>query len=162
MQPRKKSKLRTRRSKAIGSNIWGVIPVPRSSTQAALLTSSARGGNRAHEFLHLLLLLRPLGCSFGGGRRFISCPLAHSATLAQDILGILPLSVLRSLRALRDLYGCAIHVGVSVRAGDVELDISYITFMMSAQYTGLLGIVQSFQTPTTPVVNVYQTLGRGL
>ena len=32
--------------------------------------------------LHLLLLSRPLDCSFGGGRRSISCPLAHPAALA--------------------------------------------------------------------------------
>ena len=48
--PRKRSKSRTRRSKVIGSNIRGVISVPRSDTQVALLTSSARGENRAHEF----------------------------------------------------------------------------------------------------------------
>ena len=33
-------------------------------------------------------------------------------------------------------------LGVGVGAGDVEVNISYITFMMKAQYTGLLGSVQ--------------------
>ena len=45
----------TRRSKAIDSNVRGVIPFSRRSTQAALLTCGARGENRTHEFLHLLL-----------------------------------------------------------------------------------------------------------
>ena len=48
--PRQRSKSKESRSKAIGSNIRGVIPFPRSSTQAALVTSSARGENRAYEF----------------------------------------------------------------------------------------------------------------
>ena len=43
------SKWRTR-SKAIDTNIRGVIPFSLSSTQAALLICSARGDNRAHEF----------------------------------------------------------------------------------------------------------------
>ena len=114
--PRKRSKSRTRRSNAIDTNIRGVIPVPRSSTQAALLTSSARGENRVHEFLHLLLLSRPLGFSFGDGRRSISCPLAHSAALAQDILGILSLSVLRSLPSLnRACTGVLFMLGLVLR-----------------------------------------------
>ena len=45
--------------KAIDTNIWGVIPSSRSSTQAALLTCGARGENRAHEFLHLLYIQGP-------------------------------------------------------------------------------------------------------
>ena len=40
--------------------------------------------------------------------------------------------------ALRFGYGCAVHVGVDVGAGDVEVDVIYITFIMSAQYTGYL------------------------
>ena len=39
-------------------------------------------------------------------------------------------------RDLRNFYGCAIHVGVGVGAGDVEVNIIYITFMIRAQYTG--------------------------
>ena len=35
-------------------------------------------------------------------------------------------------------YGCAVHVGVDVGAGDVEVDVIYITFIMSAQYIGYL------------------------
>ena len=45
--------------KAIITNIQGVIPFSRSSTQAALLTCGARGENRAHEFLHLLYIQGP-------------------------------------------------------------------------------------------------------
>ena len=76
------SKWGTRRSKAIDSNIRGVIPFSRSSTQAALLTCGARGENRAHEFLHLLLHSRPLGCSCGVARRCFLCPLVHPEVLA--------------------------------------------------------------------------------
>ena len=62
MQPlRGESKWRTRRFKAIDTTFRGVIPFSRSSTQADLLTSSARDKNRAHEFfLHLLVRSRPL------------------------------------------------------------------------------------------------------
>ena len=35
-------------------------------------------------------------------------------------------------------YGCSVHVGVDVRAEDIEVDVIYITFIMSAQYTGYL------------------------
>ena len=38
--------------------------------------------------------------------------------------------------ALRFGHGCAVHVGVDPGAGDVEVDVIYITFIMSAQYTG--------------------------
>ena len=40
--------------------------------------------------------------------------------------------------ALRFGHGCAVHIGVDVEAGDVEVDVIYITFIMSAQYTGYL------------------------
>ena len=45
--------------KAINTNIRGIIPSSRSSTQAALLTCGARGENRAHKFLHLLYIQGP-------------------------------------------------------------------------------------------------------
>ena len=45
---------------------------------------------------------------------------------------------MRSPRALTFGYGCAVHVGVDVGAGDAEVDVIYITFIMSAQYTGYL------------------------
>ena len=38
--------------------------------------------------------------------------------------------------ALRFGYGYAVHVGVDVGAGDVEVDVIYITFIISAQYIG--------------------------
>ena len=45
--------------------------------------------------------------------------------------------------ALRFGYGCAVHVGVDVGAGDVEVDVIYITFIISAQYTDrVLGTAQ--------------------
>ena len=31
--------------------------------------------------------------------------------------------------------GCVVHIGVDVEAGDVEVDVIYITFIMSTQYT---------------------------
>ena len=40
--------------------------------------------------------------------------------------------------ALRFGHGCTVHVGVDVGAGDVEVDLIYIRFIMSAQYTGYL------------------------
>ena len=40
--------------------------------------------------------------------------------------------------ALRFRHRCAVHVGVDVGAGDVEVDVIYITSFMSAQYTGYL------------------------
>ena len=40
--------------------------------------------------------------------------------------------------ALRFGYGCVVHVGIDVGAGDVEVYVIYITFIMSAQYTGYL------------------------
>ena len=46
--------------------------------------------------------------------------------------------MLRSPRALTFGYGCAVHVGLDVEAGDAEADVIYITFIMSAQYTGYL------------------------
>ena len=44
----------------------------------------------------------------------------------------------RSPGALTFGYGCTVHVGVDVGAGDAEVDVICITFIMSAQYTGCL------------------------
>ena len=41
-------------------------------------------------------------------------------------------------KALRFEYGCAVHVGVYVGAGDVEANVIYIIFIMSAKYTEYL------------------------
>ena len=98
---------------------------------------STRGENRAHEFLHLLLCSKSLGCSCGGRRRCFPCLLVHSEVLAPGQSRVPSLSVLHSPRALTFGYGCAVHVGVDVGAGDAEVDVIYITFM-SAQYTGYL------------------------
>ena len=71
--------------KAIDTNIRGVILSSRSSTQAALLTCGARGENRAHEFLHLLLYSRPPGLfvrCYVVRRCFLSpCTLVHPEVL---------------------------------------------------------------------------------
>ena len=40
--------------------------------------------------------------------------------------------------ALRFGYGYAVHVEVDVGAEDVEVDVNYIIFIMSAQYIGYL------------------------
>ena len=33
-------------------------------------------------------------------------------------------------------YGCTVHVGVDVGAGDIEVDVFYISLIMSVQYKG--------------------------
>ena len=35
-------------------------------------------------------------------------------------------------------YEYAVHVGVDVGAGDIEVDVIFIAFIISAQYTGYL------------------------
>ena len=99
-----------------------------SSTQAALLICSARGENRAHEFLHLLLRSRPLGCSCGGARRCFLGPLVHSEVLAPVQPRIPTLSVFGWSGALTFGYGCTVYVGVDVGARDTEVDVIYISF----------------------------------
>ena len=34
--------------------------------------------------------------------------------------------------------GCTVHVGVDVGAGNIEVDVIYISFIMSVQYIGCL------------------------
>ena len=46
--------------------------------------------------------------------------------------------VFRSPRALTSGYGCTVHVGVDVGAGDAEVDVICISLIMSAQYIGYL------------------------
>ena len=43
-----------------------------------------------------------------------------------------------STGALTFGYGCIVHVGVDVGAGDVEVDVIYMSFIMSVQYIGYL------------------------
>ena len=76
MQPRGRSQngQHVALRKAIDTNIRGIIPSSRSSTQAVLLTCGARGENRAHEFLHLLYIQGPLGWSYCGRRRCLQVP----------------------------------------------------------------------------------------
>ena len=60
--------------------------------------------------------------------------------------------VLRSPRALTFGYGCAVHVGVDVGAGDAEADVVCTTFIMSAQYTGYLVLYKARYNWTTHVM----------
>ena len=115
---------------------------------------SARGENRAHESIHLLLRSSPPGSSCGGRRSCFPCPLVHSEVLAPGQSRVPSLSVLRSPRALTFGYGCAVHVGVDVLlgAGDAEVDVIYITFIMSAQYTGYLVLYKVRYNWATDVV----------
>ena len=46
--------------------------------------------------------------------------------------------VFRSPGALTFGYGCTVHVGVDVGAGDIEIDVICITFIMGVQYIGYL------------------------
>ena len=46
--------------------------------------------------------------------------------------------VFRSPGALTFGYGCTVHVGVDVGAGDMEVDVIHISFIMSVQYMGYL------------------------
>ena len=44
----------------------------------------------------------------------------------------------RSPEALTFVFGCTVHVGVDVEAGDIEVHVIYISFIMSVQYIGYL------------------------
>ena len=44
----------------------------------------------------------------------------------------------RNPGALTFGYGCTVHVGVDVEAGDAEVDVIYIAFILSVQYIGYL------------------------
>ena len=45
-----------------------------------------------------------------------------------------PCFVFRSPGALTFGYGCTVHVGVDVGAGDAEVDVLYISFIMTVQH----------------------------
>ena len=141
MQPRGRSQngQHVAPRKAIDTNFRGVIPPSRSSTQAALLTCGARGENRAHEFSHLLLYSRPLGCSCSVVLcDAVSCPLVHSyipksLSPVQEFLYAkcvqLTLSCVRLGQSFKTVgYGCTSCWGC-VGAGDVEADVIYIIFI---------------------------------
>ena len=48
-------------------------------------------------------------------------------------------------------YECTAHVGVDVGTGDVEVDVIYITFIMSVQYIGYLVPTVQLDNWTTEV-----------
>ena len=89
---------------------------------------------------HLLSCSRYLGCLCGGTQRCFLCPPSTSEFLAPGQSRIPSLSVLRVSYsgALTFGYGCTVHVGVGVGAGDAEVDVIYISFIMSVQYIGYL------------------------
>ena len=64
-------------------------------------------------------------------------PVVHPEVLAPVQSRIPSLSVFDS-GALTFGYGCIVYVGVDVGPGDVEVDVIYITFVMSVQYIGYL------------------------
>ena len=47
-------------------------------------------------------------------------------------------SLLRWSRALTFGYGCTVYVGVDVETGDAEVDVIYISFIVSVQLIGYL------------------------
>ena len=44
--------------------------------------------------------------------------------------------MLRWAGALTFGYGCTVYVGVDVGAGDAEVDVIYLSFIVSVQYIG--------------------------
>ena len=78
------------------------------------------------------------GCSCGVARRCFLCPLVHPEVLAPVQSRIPSLSLLRWAGALSFWYGCTVCVGVDVGTGDAEVDVIYISFIMSVQCIGYL------------------------
>ena len=56
--------------------------------------------------------------------------------LLSRIYGLAACCVFHSPGALTFGYGRTVHVGVDVGAGDPEVDVIYISFIMSVQYIG--------------------------
>ena len=65
-----------------------------------------------------------------------SSPPVHSEVLAPVQSRVPSLSMLRWAGALTFGYRCTVYVGVDVGAGDAEVDVIYISFIMSVQYIG--------------------------
>ena len=84
----------------------------------------------------MLLHSRSLGCSCDVARCCFPCPLVNPEVLAPVRSRIPSLSVLRWAGALTFGYGCTVYVGVDVEAGDAEVDVIYISFIVSVQYIG--------------------------
>ena len=129
--------------KAIGTNIRGIIPSSRSSTQAALLTCGARGENRAHEFLHLLYIQGPWAVRIVVDAVFkFSRTLVHPEVHKPSARILLAKRVqwtssrVRLGQSFKTIeYGCTSCWG-HVEAGHVEADVFYIPFIVSVQYIG--------------------------
>ena len=58
---------------------------------------------------------------------------------------------------LHGTYTGVFRVGVDVGAGDAEVDISYITFILRSQYKWLLGTVQDSDQKGGYTVLTYQS-----
>ena len=69
-----------------------------------------------------------MGCSCGLVRCCFLCLLVHPEVLAPVQSKIPSLSVMGESGALTFGYGCTVYVGVDVGAGDVEVDVIYISF----------------------------------
>ena len=122
MQPRGRSQngQHVAPRKAIDTNIRGVIPSSRSSTQAALLTCGARGENHAHEFLHLLYIQGPWAVRIVIDDAVFKSPrtLAHpevlkpSARIPQRVQWTQSIACSYNSRALERSGMGVLHVGV--------------------------------------------------
>ena len=55
-------------------------------------------------------------------------------------------------------YGCAVHVGVDVGAGDVAVDVIYMSFIISVQYIEyLISYKEKVQIQVDNWTTVYST-----
>ena len=148
MEPRRRSQngQHVVPEKAIDTNVRGVIPSSRISTQAALLTCGARGENRAHEFLHLLYFqgpwaVRAVLCCGDAVFKFPRTPvhpevLKPSARIPFAKRVQMTSSRVRLGQSFKTVgCGCTSCWG-DVGAGSVEADVFYIPFIVSVQYIG--------------------------
>ena len=72
-------------------------------------------------------------------RRCFLCPFVHPEVLvAPDLSRIPSLSVLSMVQSFRRAGMGVLHVGVDVGAEDAEVDVIYISFIVSVQYKGYL------------------------
>ena len=71
-------------------------------------------------------------------RDAVSCVTSYipKSLVAPEQSRIPSLSVLRRAGALTFGYKCTVYVGVDVEAGDAEVDVIDISFIVSVQYIG--------------------------
>ena len=99
------------------------------------MTCGARGENRAHEVLHLILYSRTLGYSCGVARRCFLVPsyILKSCSSSARIPFAERVRLGQSFKTVG--YGCTSCWG-DVGAGDAEADVIYVSFIVSVQYIG--------------------------